>query len=122
MMLESSQERIYDLEQRTLKFSQSLIDFCNKLAHNTVTAPMIGQLIRSGTSVGANYHEATEGSSKKDFTNKIYIAKKEAKETKYWLQLLAHASPNHKDELRILWKEAQELTLILAAITRNSRK
>ena len=121
-MLEASQGTIYDLEQRTLKFSQSLIDFCNKLAHNTVTTLMIGQLIRSGTSIGANYHEATEGSSKKDFTNKIYIAKKEAKETKYWLQLLAHAAPHYKDELRILWKEAQELTLILAAITCNSRK
>lgn len=121
-MAEVGQKRTYDLEQRTLRFSQNLIDFCYKVIHNTVTTPIISQLIRAGTSIGANYHEATEGSSKKDFTNKIYIAKKEAKETKYWLQLLAHAAPTYKDQLRILWKEAQELILILAAISRNSKK
>lgn len=83
----------YDLSERTIKFSENIIDFCKSLANNAIFSPMINQLIRSGTSIGANYHEADEGSSKKDFVHKIAIANKEAKETKYWLQVIAHAVP-----------------------------
>jgi four helix bundle protein len=112
----------YDLSERTIRFSQSIIDFCKSLANNAITSPLINQLIRSGTSIGANYHEADEGSSKKDFVNKIAIANKEAKETKYWLQVIAHADPQCKTQARILWKEAHELNLIFSAIIRNSKK
>jgi four helix bundle protein len=66
--------------------------------------------------------EADEANSKKDFLNKIAIAKKETKETKYWLRLAAYTLPKFKDEARNLWKEAQELNLIFAAIVRNSKK
>ena len=111
----------YDLEERTIKFGKRIIDFAKKLPQNSITKPLINQLIRSGTSIGANYCEADEASSKKDFINKIFIAKKETKETKYWLRIMAHALPNHKEEARELWKEAQELNLILAAIIRSSK-
>ena len=112
----------YDLEERTLLFSEKLIDFCKNIKHNTITIPLMSQIIRSGTSIGANYCEADEASSKKDFINKICIAKKETKETKYWLRIIAHTVPEQKDIARILWKEAQELNLIFASIIRSSRR
>jgi len=111
----------YDLEDRTMKFSKDIIDLVRKIPENSVTKSLIGQIVRSGTSIGANYCEADEASSKKDFINKLCISKKETKETKYWLQLIAHTLPNFKDESRILWKEAQELNLILATIIRKCK-
>ncbi|PIV01423.1 four helix bundle protein [Candidatus Shapirobacteria bacterium CG03_land_8_20_14_0_80_39_12] len=110
----------YDLEERTAKFSENLIELCKKVLKNTITIPIIDQLIRSGTSIGANYVEASGASSKKDFKNKIYICLKEAKETKYWLRLLAKAEESSKDECRKLWQEAHELTLIFSKITRST--
>jgi len=112
----------YDLEERTTKFSEEIIDFTKKLLQNSITKPIISQLIRAGTSVGANYAEADEANSRKDFINKIAISKKETKETKYWLRLIAHTLPEFNPEARNLWKEAQELNLILAAIIRSSKK
>ncbi len=95
-----------------------------KIPQSTITSPITSQLIRSGTSPGANYCEATGASSKKDFKNKIHICKKEIQETKYWLRMLTKACPEFKDEARKLWKEAQELTLIFAKIisTLDKRK
>lgn len=66
----------YDLEKRTSKFGGDVILFCRKLSQDTITKPLISQLIRSATSVGANYMEANAASSKKDFKNKIHICKK----------------------------------------------
>ena len=111
----------YDLEDRTAKFSSQLIVFCRSIPKDIITNPLISQLVRAGTSIGANYSEADEASSKKDFVNKICIAKKETKETKYWLSLIANAVPESKVKARELWKEAQELNLIFAAIIRKSR-
>ena len=111
----------YDLEERTAIFSENLVDFCKSIKPSTITIPLISQIIRSGTSIGANYCEADEASSKKDFINKICIAKKETKETKYWLRIIAHTLPEQKDAARVLWKEAQELNLIFASIIRSSR-
>jgi len=93
-----------------------IIDFCKKLPQNSIIKPIINQLMRSGTSIGANYSEADEASSKKDFINKICIAKKETKETKYWLRMSTHAIIECKEEAAILWKEAQELNLIFGTI------
>ena len=118
----SQNPKKYDLAERTTKFSQDILDFLRKIPESSITRPLINQLARSGTSIGANYCEADEASSKKDFINKVCISKKETKETKYWLQLIAHAQPNFKDEARILWKEAQELNLILAAIIRKCKE
>jgi len=116
-----SQDKKYDLIERTVKFSENVIDLASKLPQNTITIPIISQLVRSVTSIGANYSEADEANSKKDFINKIAIANKETKESKYWLRIIAHTMPQFKDEIRILWKEAQELNLILSAIIRNSK-
>lgn len=111
----------FDLEERTVQFSQAVITFVKGLKETTVTRPLISQLVRAATSVGANYHEAQEASSRKDFANKVSIAKKEIKETRYWLRLLAHTIPEGTMEARGLWKEAQELNLILAAIVRKAK-
>lgn len=112
----------YDLEERTAKFGEEIIKFADKVPKNAITLSLIGQLVKAGTSVGANYAEADEANSRKDFINKIAISKKETKETKYWLRLIAHTLPEFNPEARNLWKEAQELNLILAAIIRSSKK
>ena len=118
----SQNPKKYDLAERTTKLSKDIIDFLKKVPENSVTTPLINQLVKAGTSIGANYCEADEASSKKDFINKVCISKKETKETKYWLQLIAHTLPNFKDEARILWKEAQELNLILATIIKRCKE
>lgn len=110
----------YDLEERTTIFSEKIIGLCKKCLKNEITLPIINQLIRSGTSIGANYCEANGASSKKDFKNKIYFCKKESKETKYWLRLLANACDEVKGDCRNCWQEAQELTLIFSKIASSS--
>jgi len=111
----------YDLENRLTKFGENIIDLCKKIPKNEITLPLIDQILRCGTGVGANYTEANGASSKKDFRNKIYIAKKEIMETKYWLRLLARADENLAEKCRELWKEAHELTLILSKIGSSAR-
>jgi len=106
----------YNLETRTMKFSEDIIIFVNKLPKSNINNPLINQLVRSATSIGANYCEANGASSKKDFKNKIYICKKEAKETKYWLQLVSKTISEYKEQGGKLWQEAQELTLIFSKI------
>jgi four helix bundle protein len=109
----------FDLEERTARFGESVIAFAKKIPRNPVTLSLIGQLVRSGTSVGANYCEADDAVSKKDFRNKIGTCKKEARETKYWLRMIGGAEPDMKDEARVLWQEAKELHLIFASILRK---
>ena len=111
----------YDLEERTAKFAENVIDLCKKVPRTVVTNPIINQLVKAGTSIGANYQEANGASSKKDFKNKIFICKKEAKETKYWLRILAKAVEDLKNECKTLWQEAQELTLIFSKIAANTK-
>jgi len=89
---------------------------------NPVTKPLVGQLVRAATSVGANYCEADEAESKKDFRHKIGICVKEARETKHWLQMMVAAAPEHRDAAAILWREAKELTLVFGAIARSCDK
>ena len=111
----------YDLEERTAKFGENIIELCKKVLKDAVTLPVISQLVRSGTSIGANYSEANGASSKKDFKNKIFICKKEAIETKYWLRMLSKTDFKLADDCRSLWKEAQELTLIFSKIAKSSK-
>jgi four helix bundle protein len=106
----------YDLETRTLEFSKKIIYLCKKLPHDRINNRLVDQLIRSGTSIGANYREANETDTKKDFRNKIRIAKKEAKETIYWLELIIEANSNFKEEILLLLEESYQLMKILAAI------
>jgi len=112
----------YDLEERTARFGESIISLCKKVTKSSVAAPIVSQLIRAGTSIGANYAEANGASSKKDFLNKAFISKKESKETQYWLRMLAKADESTKDECKILWKEAQEFTLIFGKITSRKKE
>jgi len=112
----------YDLEERTALFGEHIIALCKKIKRSHITDPIINQLIRSGTSVGANYMEANGASSKRDFTNKIFICKKEAQETKHWLRMLASCQVDDMNaEIQGLWKEGQELTLIFQKIASSTR-
>lgn len=111
--------RKFDLEERTAQFGEAIVAFAKKAPRNVVTLPLISQLVRSGTSVGSNYCEADDAVSKKDFRHKIGICKKEARETKYWLRVMALAEPSLRSEARCLWQEVKELHLIFASILRK---
>jgi len=111
-------KRKYDLEERTARFGERIIEFAKSLPRNPINDRLIGQLVDSGTSIGANYMEADGAESKKDFRHKIGICRKESKETKHWLRMIAKANPTRLDECRELWQEAQEFTLIFSAIRR----
>jgi len=117
----SNKNKNYDLEERTAKFGEEIIEFCKSIKQDVITKPIISQLIRSGTSIGANYCEANKASSKKDFRNKIFICKKECQETKHWLRMLAKVKTKKKEKLRKLWKECQELTMIFQKIISSSK-
>ena len=110
----------FDLEERTATFGEAVVHFAKTIPRNPVTLPLIDQIVRSGTSVAANYCEADDAVSKKDFKNKIGTCRKESRETKLWQRLLAAAEPELKTEARKLWQEAKELHLIFAAIWRKS--
>jgi four helix bundle protein len=109
----------YDLEERTALFGEAVIAFCKTIPKHEITRPLISQLVRSGTSIGANYCEADDAETKKDFRHKIGICKKESRETKHWLRMVVAAEPGLRDQAKSLWQEAKELNLIFASI-RNS--
>ncbi len=115
-------KRKYDLEERTAKFGENIINFAKKIPVNEVTKRVIPQLVAAGTSVGANYCEADDAESGKDFKHKIGIAKKEARESKYWFRIIVVAVPELKQDARVLWKEANELNLIFNAIVKKINK
>ncbi len=115
-------DKKYDLLGGTAKFGEDVIDLAGTLGKNEINRPLISQGIRSSTSIGANYMEANAAGSRKDFEYKITLCKKEAKETMRWSRMLARANPEKKDEIRKLWKEAQELVFIFSAILNSSRK
>lgn len=111
--------RQYDLEQRTSLFGEQVIAFVRTVPRGPITSPLISQLVRSATSIGANYCEADDAESKRDFRHKIALCRKEARETKYWLRMMASAYEPSIDEARKLWTEAKELHLIFVAIVRK---
>ena len=106
----------YDLEERTAKFGELIIEFCRKIRRDPIILPILIQLVKSATSIGANYMEANGASSQKDFANKIYICKKESQETKHWLRMMTSYYPEEKEKIRSYWQEAQEFTLIFHKI------
>lgn len=108
------QTKLQELEDRTVNFSVEIVNKCKSYVKDPIKAPMVNQLIRSATSVGANYHEANNASSKTDFRNKIYLAKKESAETRYWLRIMSQVTGDK--ELAILQQEALELNLIFQKI------
>jgi len=117
----SNDKKVYDSEERTAKFGEGVIEFAKKVPKNVITIPLIDQLIKAGTSVGGNYCEADCAESRRDFEHKLGICKKESKETKHWLRMIAKAVPELKDEAQKLWKEADELQRIFIAIIQKSR-
>jgi len=110
----------FDLLERTARFGEAVIRFAKRLPLNPVNNRLIDQLVGAGTSVGANYCEADESVSKKDFRNIISRSVKEAKETKYFLRMIAAAEPGLVDAARELYREAKELHLIFCAIRRRT--
>ena len=109
----------YDLEERTALFGEAIIAFAKRVPQNVVSVPLIRQLVRCGTSVGANYCEADDSVSKKEFRKNIGTCKKEARETKHFIRMIAAAEPSMKEVARPLWQEAKELHLIFAKIHRS---
>lgn len=111
----------FDLEERTACFGESIVRFSKKIPRNPTNNRLIDQLVGCGTSVGGNYCEADESVSKKDFRFVIARCKKEAKETKFFLRMIAASEPSLADEARPLFREAKELHLIFSSIHRNSK-
>lgn len=120
-MTKAPNSKQYDLEERTLKFGKRMIRLCKALPRNTINIKLVDQGIRSGTSLGANYREANETETKKDFVYRIRICRREAKETIYWLNLIIEANPNLEDRIKPLLKETGELLKIFASIHKKSK-
>ncbi len=110
----------YDLEDRTLKFAQEVIRLCKKVPRDVISLRVVGQLVDSAGSVGANYREANEAVSKKDFVHRMKISRKECKESTYWLELLKESDQNIFKEIGILVRESQELRNIFTSIIEKS--
>jgi four helix bundle protein len=113
-------ERARALEERTARFGEEVIVFARTVSLTVVTRPLVSQLVRSATSVGANYCEADDSESKKDFHHKIGICRKESREAKHWLRMLVAADDSLREKAVPLWKEANELNLIFSAVFRKT--
>ena len=119
-MVVDRQSSDFDLEKRTAAFGESVIEFCQTVGRTAITKPLISQLVRSACRVGADYCEADESATKREFRYRISLCRREARETKHWLRMLVAASKESAETARVLWKEADELTRIFAAIYPNS--
>src|ERR1043165_4587334 len=114
------ENKIYDLEERTTVFAERVRNFCLKLSKNAANNEYIPQLIRSGSSPGANYIEANETNGDKDVKMKIKTCRREAKESAYWLRLIVtDGSDEMETERASLRQEAKEFVLIFSAILKN---
>jgi len=119
-MSEYKNSKQYDLEERTFLFAKRVRDFSRMIPKDLASMEDLKQLVRSSGSVGANYIEANEALSKKDFVMRIKISRKEAKESRYWLRLLPVNDDALFDECKLLITEATELMNIFGAILRKS--
>jgi four helix bundle protein len=115
-----SQVQVFDLEERTARFGESVIEFCKAVPLGPRTNRLVDQLTGSGTSVGANYCEADDAISKKEFAHLIGTCRKEARETLFFIRMIAKACPELRGQARQLWCEAHELHLIFAKIRRTT--
>jgi four helix bundle protein len=111
----------YDLEERTTEFAKEIIRLCKQLHRNPINNRLIGQIVGSSGSIGANYREANDALGKRDFIHRLKIARKEAKETLHWLELIEEANPEFKTKIKELKQEATELKNILSAIIDKSK-
>jgi four helix bundle protein len=110
----------YNLEERTECFAKDVIQLCKKVSKNTINFELISQVVRASGSVGANYIEANESLSKKDFVNRIKICRKEAKESRYWLRIIVSANIEFDNDAKPLIQESTELMNIFGAILKKS--
>lgn len=118
--MSKNQDKPYDLEERTLEFAKWIIRLCKRLTKDIINIKLIGQLVSSAGSVGANYREANEAVSKKDFIHRMKITRKECKESTYWLNLLKEANQTFTDEIDGFIKESKELRNIFTSIIDKS--
>ena len=118
---ETAPPRVYNLEERTARFGEAVIDFAKTIPPWPTTSRIISQLVGAGTSIGANYVEADDAVSKKEFLKSIGTCRKEARETKHFLRMTVRAVPELKPEARKLWVEARELHLIFSKIWRSGK-
>ena len=118
---EPDSKPVFNLEERTARFGEAVIDFAKSIPRGPTTDRIISQLVGAGTSVGANYVEADDSVSKKEFLKCIGTCKKEARETKHFLRMAVRAVPELKSEARKVWMEARELHLIFSKIWRSGQ-
>src|SRR5260221_8646876 len=118
---QSPNNKLFDLEDRTKDFSKRVIAMVKTLPKGNINFNLSNQLIRSATSIGANYREANESITKKDFAHKINLCTKEAKETTYWLELLKENCLTKNSEIDILLDESGQLLKIFTSISLKSR-
>ena len=119
MTNDGNDQRPFDLEERTARFGEAVIDLLRTLPRGPVSDPLISQLVRSATSVGANYCEADDACTKKEFRKSTGYCRRESRESKHWLRMIARAIPDRAVECRPLWQEAKELNLIFSRILRG---
>ena len=120
-MTEILNKKRYDLDDRTLEFGKRIIRLAKALPNNSVNRTLLSQIVRSGTSVGANYREANETGTKKDFLYRLRICRKEAKETVYWLNMIIEANPEFEKRIRLLLQDATSFVKIFASIILKSQ-
>ena len=120
-MFQKQNPKKYDLEDRTLEFGKRIIHLAKVLPKNSINFNLLDQVVRSGTSMGANYREANETETKKDFLFRMRICRKEGKETIYWLNLIIEANPDFADRIKLLLEETIELVKIFASILEKTK-
>ncbi|KKS78226.1 MAG: hypothetical protein UV74_C0001G0073 [Candidatus Woesebacteria bacterium GW2011_GWB1_43_14] len=118
----SVDKKVFDIRARTFLFSVRIIKLVDKLPRSISSRAIASQIVRSGTSVGANVEEAQNSSSKKEFIRGLTIALKESRETEYWLKLIAGVGLVPKGRLKSLLEENKELIRILTTIVKNAKK
>lgn len=112
-----------DIKERTFQFALGIVQLCQQMENQSGIWRVLGkQLLRSGTSIGANVEEAQAGQSRADFTSKYAIALKEARETIYWLRLLKESGALKNGPVGILIQEADELSRIIGSIVVNAQR
>jgi four helix bundle protein len=112
--------REFDLEKRTTEFAKSVIKICKQLPNNSMNDRLVGQVVGSCGSIGANYREANDALGKKDFVQRLKISRREAKECTHWLELILEANSEITTQIQPLLKECEELKNILSAIINKS--
>jgi four helix bundle protein len=112
--------RTFDLEERTTKFAEAVIDFLKPIPEGPKTNRLIDQLLGASSSTAANYCEADDSMTRKEFRHRIGICRRESRESKLHLRLLARSHEPCKPEARTLWQEARELNLIFSSILRRT--